>query len=203
MNEVHLDRLLKEIKDKREFMKLSKAFVARELNIERGYYSQIEGGCAPKVSEQSLIKIANFYNLNEDRVLWAHGKISSKNIEKLLNRPELIARVSSLGDTDVNVFKLYESDYEIKRKFGRIIGNARKKLNLPIKRFAKDIGVKVAYLENLEDGYIELPDDELIYKVCVKTNLNYNKIMYSIGRIPKDMQKLILSTEIKGELIND
>lgn len=94
----NLKNLTKSIKIERINRDLTQADVAKELGINRNYYSQIEGGMVVKPGEDTLIKLAKFFNFNSDDVLLTYGILASDIIQGILHNPVVIKQ---LRESDV------------------------------------------------------------------------------------------------------
>lgn len=92
-----IKNLTKNIKIERINRDLTQADVAKELGINRNYYSQIESGSVVKPSEATLIKLANFFKFDSDDVLLAYGILASDIVQGILHKPVVIKQLRESG----------------------------------------------------------------------------------------------------------
>jgi len=92
-----IKNLTKRIKIERINRDLTQADVAKELGLNRNYYSQIESGIVVKPSEKTLIKMANFYNFDSDEVLLNYGILASDIIQGILEKHIVIKQLRDSG----------------------------------------------------------------------------------------------------------
>lgn len=83
--------------------------------------------------------------------------------------------------------------------FSEIIKNAREKSNIPLRLAAKNIGISIGYLNDLERGRALRPKMKYIYAMAGFYALDIDELCLSAERIPQDVFYKIIR---RPELLN-